>query len=85
MSDDASWIAELTSFAIKLILWIVVPLLIFPCKKELWLILIASIFNIPSGISDIVYIDKYDNLFIFLKLLFLLPALYIIIKQLTKR
>lgn len=79
LPPDPSWIVELTSYALRIILWIVFPILIFPCRKDLWLIMGAAILNVPSGISDIVYIDKYDNTFIFLKLLFLIPALYIVI------
>lgn len=82
LPSDPSWIVELTSFALRIILWLVLPILLFPKKKELWLIMIASLFNVPSGISDIVYVDEFDNLFIFLKLLFLLPALFIVIRRL---
>lgn len=82
LPPDPSWIVELTSFALRIILWLVLPILLFPKKKELWLIMIASLFNVPSGISDIVYVDEFDNLFIFLKLLFLLPALFIVIRRL---
>lgn len=82
LPPDPSWIVELTSYALRIILWIVFPIIIFPCRKDLWLIMGASILNVPSGISDIVYIDKYDNTFIFLKLLFLIPALYLVIGRL---
>jgi hypothetical protein len=83
-SPDLSWIIELTSYALRNILWLTLPILLFPEKKELWLIMIAAILNIPSGISDILFVDEYDNLFIFLKLLFLIAALYLTIKHIIK-
>jgi len=80
-SDDLSWIVELCSFALRIILWLVIPLLLFPQRKELWLIMVASFFNLPSAISDIKFVDEYDNLFIFLKLLFLIPAAYLTLRN----
>jgi len=80
--SDPSWIVELTSFALRIILWMIFPLLLFPRRKDLWLIIGASIWNVPSGVSDIIYVDKYDNVFIFLKLLFLIPALYLVLIRL---
>lgn len=81
-NNDISWIVELCSFALRIMLWLVIPLLLFPQRKELWLIMIASFINLPSSISDIEFVDEYDNLFIFLKLLVLIPAGYLTIRSL---
>jgi len=83
-NNDLSWIIELTSFAIKIIILLILPILLFPERKEIWFLFGASFWNIPNGISDILFVDEYDNLFIFLKLLFLIAALYLTIKHIIK-
>ena len=83
-NSDVSWIIELISFSLKLILWGIIPILLFPKVKIFWLLFVLNFLNIPNSISDIVYVDKYDNFFIMIKLIILIPILFLTLKGLFK-
>lgn len=83
---DASWIVTLISQSLRMSIWVILAWLFLPELKEIYiLVLCAMLFNIPASIADIAYVDKYDDLFIFIRLCFLLPALYLTIKQLVNK
>lgn len=82
---DASWVVTLISQSIRLSLWVLIAWVFTPEYKKIWiLLLIAIFFNMPASISDIYYVDKYDNFFIFVRLWLLIPALFLTTKELAK-
>ena len=83
--NEASWIIYLVSLSLRVSFWIIIGLIFLRKDKILLLLLIAVFFNIPAGISDIMFKDKYDDVFIFIRLPFLFMAFFLINKFLFKQ
>lgn len=77
-----SWLVTLLAYALRLCLWAMIPILFFPKEKIFWFMLIMCLLNIPTILSDLLYIDKYDNIWLYLKVVLALSIIFLSIKQL---
>jgi hypothetical protein len=81
---DWSWWVTLTAYALRLNLWVIIPLLFFPKEKTFRFLLVMCVLNIPTILSDKGYIDKYDGLWIYLRVICILFMLSLMLKRLNE-
>jgi hypothetical protein len=79
---DWGWWVTLIAYALRLNLWVVIPILFFPKEKVFWLLFVMCFLNLPTILSDMKYIDKYDGLWIYLRVVCAIAMLLLMLKRL---
>jgi hypothetical protein len=79
---NLSWWVTLIAYALRLNLWVVMPILLFPKEKVFWLLLAMCFLNLPTILSDMKFIDKYDGLWIYLRIVCAIAMLLLMMKRL---